>query len=260
MTAEVLLGDCLDVLPRLRAGSVDLVYMDPPYGKQQAYSGPAGEFYDTWPTSPRSEEWAATAHSPAMGAYVGEMRARLVECRRALADTGSLWLHCNPTAAGYLRVVLDEVMGADNFRNEVIWCFRFGTSGKGQFRRKHHNLFWYSKSGEWCFNGEVASVPSRSAWAAQNGISEVVDVDWWEVPAVNNRERNGYPTQKPVELLERIIAATSRPGDLVLDPFCGSGTTLAAAVRLGRRAVGVDVNRRAVALCRERLSAVQVRL
>ena len=281
-------GDCLDIMNGWETGCVDLIYLDPPfnsnanynilYGKNQA-GQPREEqaqftaFKDTWfwtiESGQRVEEISRAAGHPAhkaikglaemlpetgMLAYLVYMADRIAAMHRVLKDTGSLYFHCDPTASHYLKTILDCVFGSKSFRNEIIWGYRFGATGKKQWARKHDVIFFYSKGKKWNFNWKEAQRDTRSHWAQKSGISSVTDTDWWDIPSINNNERLGYPTQKPLALVEKIIKASSNEDDVVLDPFCGCGTTAEAAYTLGRRLIGIDISPYAITrVCRDRL-------
>ena len=203
-----------------------------------------------------------------MLAYLSYMALRLVECRSVLKETGSIYLHCDPTASHYLKVVLDAVFGAKNFRNEIVWCYSGGGIPKNDFPRKHDVIFRYSKTDTYLFNKDAVRVPYDSDYKATvfsgkatrapgkiykpNPRGKIVE-DWWRnLPRPYGKESLGYPTQKPLALLERIIRASSNPGDIVLDPFCGCGTTVEAAATLNRQFIGIDIASFALDLIRER--------
>ena len=199
--------------------------------------------------------------------------------RRVLKKTGSIYLHCDHTAGHYLKILMDTVFGRNNFRNEIVWCYPPGGRGpKLGFHRKHDTIFYYGKTrGKGVFNrpyGELPE-PTRKSYGKVDkegrfykeypGGRTYLDTmrgrpipDWWTDvvslgQAVSSKERLGYPTQKPLALLERIIRASSNEGDLVLDPFCGCGTTVHAAESLNRRWVGIDISPFSTGLIRERL-------
>ncbi len=197
-------------------------------------------------------------------AYLSYMANRLLECHRVLKDTGSIYLHCDPAMSHYLKAIMDGVFGNSNFRNEIVWIYkRMGSSSKQQhFSKCHDVILSYSKSRRFTFNVNAVRLPYSEASLDRqgyrktslgrthptSGVCELNDdgrfpEDWWNIPIIrpNAKERVGYPTQKPIALLERIIKASSNEGDLVLDPFCGCGTTIHAAQNLGRRWTGIDV-------------------
>ncbi|MCD6162728.1 MAG: restriction endonuclease [candidate division Zixibacteria bacterium] len=206
-------------------------------------------------------------------AYVGWLKVRLQECYRVLKPTGSIYVHLDWHAVHYVKVAMDGVFGMKNFQNDIVWCYKGGGMSKKRFGRKHDTILFYSKSTEWTFN--VDDVREEYSESTKNRLKSVcnnkrngIDFgayklnpkgklpnDWWEIPflAEASKERMGYPTQKPEVLLERIIKASSNPGDLILDPFCGCGTALAVAQRLGRRYIGIDAEMPACAVVQERI-------
>ncbi len=186
-----------------------------------------------------------------MLAYLSMMALRLVELRRGLRPTGSIYLHCDQTAGAHLRLLMDAVFGPENFLNHIVWCYGLGGSSSRYWPRKHDDILWYSKvPGRHYF--DAVKIPATSQ--RMKGQRKKAP-DYWHIPTINNmaRERLGYPTQKPEALLERIIASSSREDDTVLDPFCGCGTALAVAARLRRRWIGIDNNRLAIDLTSERV-------
>jgi site-specific DNA-methyltransferase (adenine-specific) len=197
-------------------------------------------------------------------AYCVALAPCLTQLQRVLKPTGSLYLHCDAKMSAYLRLMLDALFGRDNFRNEIIWAYRTGGTSKKHFSRKHDVILFYTASAEYTFHPRRERVRYRKRFfgAQQDEHGFYTDVllrDVWDIPAVINvsSERTGYPTQKPLALLERIVAASSNAGDLVLDPFCGSGTTLVAAQKLGRGWIGIDVSEEAAQVTRARLAALQ---
>ncbi len=213
-----------------------------------------------------------------MLAYTSYMAERLTECWRLLKDSGSLFLHCDPTAGHYLKILLDVIFGSASFRNEIVWCYPPGGSGpKLAFHRKHDLIYYYGKSQKvGTFHRPYGDLPESTRLTYRKidedgrrykeypgGRTYLDEIDgrpipdWWTDivslgQAVSAKERLGYPTQKPVALLERILRAASDEGDLVLDPFCGCGTTIDAAQRLNRRWLGIDISPFAIDLIRER--------
>lgn len=298
-------GDNLDVLRRyVPDESVDLIYLDPPFNSSQNYNVIFAEqdgnrsaaqiqaFEDTW----RWDQGAAQAYEEVvesggnvsramqafrsflgesdMMAYLAMMAPRLVELRRVLKPTGSIYLHCDPTASHYLKMLMDAIFGAKQFRNEIIWCYRKWSISQGQFVRNHDVILFYSKRPENLFNTLFVDISPgtlkrwkgkkqkayfedgiRKATSIENEESRTPMPDWWAVSIINPNanERLGYPTQKPEALLERIIEASSNEGDVVLDPFCGCGTAVAAAQRLNRHWIGIDITHLAITLIKHRL-------
>ena len=302
-------GDNLDVLRRYIASeSVDLVYLDPPFNSNATYNvlfaEHSGEkaasqikaFEDTWSW----DEEAARSYFETvqaggsvgnalqafytllgdsnMMAYLAMMAPRLVELRRVLKATGSIYLHCDPTASHYLKLLMDAVFGPSCFRNEIVWHYynKFQRGDIKMFARDHDVLLFYAMSRESDFRSvyEQREKPVKQLkrkWDADtkrivNAKDECGHVIWeektdrkvddvWRLPYIvpASKEGLGYPTQKPEPLLERIILASSNEGDVVLDPFCGCGTAVAVAHRLKRRWVGIDITHLAVNLMKHRL-------
>jgi site-specific DNA-methyltransferase (adenine-specific) len=210
-----------------------------------------------------------------MLAYLSMMAPRLIEMHRVLKPDGSIYLHCDPTASHYLKILMDAVFGPVNFRNEISWCYRKWSVAQSQFTRNHDVIFFYSKSKENTFNTQYVPL-SEGTIKRRKGKKQQAEFDehgrrlatnleveskgtpmpdWWEVSIINPnaKERLGYPTQKPEALLERIIKASSNEGDLVLDPFCGCGTTISVSQRLNRNWIGIDITHLAVGLMKHRL-------
>ena len=230
----------------MESKSVDLIYMDPPYFSQRDY----GAFSDKWDD---------------FFGYMKFMHKRLVQCHRLPKDTGTFYLHVDPTASHYLKVSLDNQFGRENFRNEIIWCYKTGGTSKKHFAKKHDIILFYSKSKSYIFNFQTEKSYNRNLKPYKfKGVKEYCDKigwytlvgmkDYWNIDMVGrtSKERVGYPTHKPLVLLERIIKASSNEGDLILDPFCGSGTTLLAAKNLGRKFIGIDLSAKAVELSKKR--------
>lgn len=347
-------GDNLDVLrAHVADQSVDLIYLDPPFNSNASYNilfkSPDGAgadasiaaFDDTWMWGPAAasalmditESGNHALHTlmqamrtaigdNAMMAYLAMMAVRLIELHRVLRPTGSLYLHCDPTASHYLKLALDAVFGPQNFRNEIVWKRTTAHSDGGRFGRNADTIFFYTRSDKYTWNQPYTDYDPEYAerfrgvdadgrrWMDDNltakglsgggytydykGVTSLwrmpidtmkrlddegrlhfttrggirlkryldeakglpVQAIWTDVQALNSqaRERLGYPTQKPVALLERIIAASSNPGDVVLDPFCGCGTAVDAAQKMGRRWIGIDVTHLAVGLIEKRLT------
>ena len=265
--------DNLDVLRGMNSESVDLVYLDPPFNSNRTYSAPIGSeaaeaaFKDTWTLDDVDLAWhgeiaerapalygildaAGASHSTGMKSYLIMMAVRLMELRRILKPTGSIYVHCDSTAGAYLKVLLDAVFGRRNFRNEVIWKYGLGGSSSKAWSRKHDSILFYSKSKSWYFDKPLEPASSVLMKGRMKGMTDV-----WDIPTINNmaKERTGYPTQKPLALLERIVKASSKQGDMVLDPFCGCATALVAAEVHGRRWAGIDISHRAQSLVQSRI-------
>jgi site-specific DNA-methyltransferase (adenine-specific) len=263
----VIQADNLDVLCSLPEGCLDLVYVDPPFGTGQArrldsIRTGAGDRARTGFAGRQYRFNVVSSYGylddMALEEYLGFLYTRLVEIHRALRPTGSLYLHLDFHAVHYARLLLDEVFGPDRFLNEVIWAYDFGGRARDRWPRKHDNILWYAKSSTWTFNRDaVDRIPYMAPGLVgpEKAAAGKLPTDtWWmTIVPTSGSERTGYPTQKPVKLLERVVAASSNPGDLVADFFCGSGTTGVAAQRLGRRYLLVDDNPDAVRITRQRL-------
>ena len=364
-------GDNLDILRGMNSECVDLIYLDPPFNSNRNYAAPVGSkaagaaFKDTWTLSDLDVAWmgliadehpaiyktldaAGESHGKGMKSYLIMMAVRLLEMRRVLKDTGSIYLHCDPTASHYLKLLMDSIFGARNFRNEITWKRTSSHSDAKRFASVSDRLLFYAYDGAtWhtqhlalgeayvardyrhtdkkgryrvdnltgpgLSNGESGepwqgydpgqsgrcwSVPKTGGYArwiednlipgyaAMAGVHARLDalssaglIDWTkggyprlkrylvaskgeavsdfigDIQNVNNRSKEhvGYPTQKPLPLLERIIKASSNEGDMVLDPFCGCATTCVAAETLGRRWIGIDISPKAIELVNMRL-------
>ena len=287
-------GDCLDILRGMNSESVDLIYLDPPFNSKANYAAPIGSkaagaaFKDTWTLSDVDVEWInlIEAKHPALyrvllaamtgsdKSYLAYMAARLLELRRVLKPTGSIYLHCDPTMSHHLKLVLDAVMGRKAFRNEIVWCYRGGGVPKKDFARKHDIIFRYAIQAP-TFNVDAVRVPYSesvtdshpSRYDKSYRTNKVYSgyrphskgkhpEDWWTIQPLmpsDRKERTGYPTQKPLALLDCIIAASSNPGDVVLDPFCGCATACIAAQQRERQWVGIDISPKAAELVRQRM-------
>ena len=324
-------GDNLDVMRGMNSGSVDLIYLDPPFNSNQNYAAPIGSaaagaaFKDTWTLDDVDLAWhgeiaeaepalykiidaAGLARGKGMQSYLIMMAVRLLEMRRLLKPTGSVYLHCDDTATHYLKLLMDAVFGAGQFRNSIVWKrFNFHSDAR-RFGRVSDALLFYSKTDAYRFNrprvpfskayvdtkfthrdadgrrfrldnlnppggrgpvyeyhgvtkawrmtkekmlaleaeGRIyldSAIPQLKRYLDELDGQAVHDI-WDDVPSINPmaKERTGYPTQKPLALLERIIKASSNEGDLVLDPFCGCATAMVAAEKLGRQWVGIDLS------------------
>ena len=296
-TKTIFTGDNLPIMRGINSASIDLIYLDPPFNSKTNYAAPIGskaagaEFKDTWTLSDVDNAWLdliETKH-PALNrvihaamtnsdkSYLIYMAARLLEMKRILKDTGSIYLHCDTTMSHYLKLVMDAIFGKQNFRNEIVWCYTGPGSPKmRQFNRKHDTLFWYSNGDIWVFNRDDIRIPHKQLNTNRKGamVAEAltreerdaylqrgkVPETWWSKFSPVGRihsERTGYPTQKPLSLLDRIIKASSNKGDVIFDPFCGCATTLVAADRLQRDWIGIDISEKAAELVVERIRADQ---
>jgi site-specific DNA-methyltransferase (adenine-specific) len=234
-------NDNLAELRNLPSKSVDIAYIDPPYATQRDM----GDFPDKWSS---------------IGAFIDFMEPRIHELHRVLKPTGTLYVHIDEHADAYLRVATDKIFEPKNFVNEIIWAYSGGGAPKSRFASKHDTILMYARdNSQRKFNTVFApyKVPGgkHSGGKPYRDEGKIMD-DWWaDIPPVStaSRERIGYATQKPERLLERIITASSDPGDVVLDAFAGSGTTCAVAKNLGRKSICIDVNPRACKIMKSRL-------
>ena len=265
---RIVLGDCLDVLGGLEDGCARLVYLDPPFntGKTQQRTrlrtvrdadgdrkGFKGERY-------RTEVLGSTAWKDAYDDYLGFLAPRLAEARRILTADGSLLFHIDPREAHYCKVLLDELFGRASFVNEIVWAYDYGARTKKRWPAKHDTIFWYARDpSRYVFRyDDIDRVPYLAPdlvgpEKAARGKTPT-DVWWQTIVSPTGAEKTGYPTQKPLKILERIVRVHSDPGDLVVDPFAGSGTTGEAAAKLGRDYLLVDANPEAVRVMADRLA------
>ncbi len=278
--------DNLDVLRGMNSASVDLIATDPPFNKSRDFhatpdSLAAGaKFTDRWNWERDvHEEWvdaikddwpgvhaaiaaARVTSGQDMAAFLCWLGVRLIECHRVLKPTGSLYLHIDHTAHAYAKMLLDGIFGKKNFQNEIVWWYKNASRGKRQFAKAHDTVLWYGKQKP-VFNRDAILEPYESgmtqwryAKAGKTPPAGKTPDDVILMPSLNtmDKERTGYPTQKPLALYERIIKASSNEGDMVLDPFCGCATTPVAAERLGRQWVGIDIWDGAYAVVVQRLN------
>ena len=309
-------GDNLPVMRGMNTGCVDLIYLDPPFNSNADYAAAAGSpaegaaFKDVWSLADVDVEWVdlieakhprllrvlLAAATGSDKSYLVYMAVRLLEMRRILKASGSIYLHCDPTMSHYLKLVMDAIFGRGNFCNELVWCYHKWTNASKSFQKNHDIILFYRKGakGSNVFNKQFSRfnqahtrkgfhtntidgkrqlliydhdkarridqskydiVTDRSGQAAGKAVG-----DWWaDISILNSqaRERTGFKTQKPLALLERIVAASSSEGDMVLDPFCGCATSLVAAEHLGRQWGGIDISARAAELAVQRMEKQQ---
>jgi len=269
---RIILGDCADVLPTLPDASFQLIYVDPPFNTGKAQSrrtlrtvqsesgdrtGFAGRRYAT-------EETGRRAYLDVHDDYLGMLEPLLHEARRLLTSSGTMYLHIDYREAHYVKVLLDDVFGRLAFLNEIIWAYDFGGRARDRWPAKHDTILVYVKTpgGHFFDQDAVERIPYLAPGlvgpekAARGKLP--TDVWWHTIVPTNGREKTGYPNQKPEGILRRVVQASSREGDRVLDFFAGSGTTGAVAHQLGRRFVLVDRNPEAVAIMRRRLPGASV--
>ncbi|MEY2914002.1 MAG: hypothetical protein RLZZ184_3311 [Cyanobacteriota bacterium] len=310
MVNQLYYGDNLEVLRRyIKDESVDLCYIDPPFNSKRNYNqiynnigaedkAQAQAFIDTWEWDDHAihgineilinyhglftQQCIAliTGLSNVLGkgsllAYLVSMTLRITEIHRVLKPTGSFYLHCDPTASHYLKLILDGVFCSQGgeFRNEIVWCYRGAGYPKKDFGRRHDLIFRYSKGKEFTFNLDsvreeyaettkerfrhhIGNKRGKKDFGQQslNPLGKQPD-DWWEIQPIapSAKERLGYPTQKPESLLEKIIKASSNENDIVLDAYCGCGTTVAVCQKLDRQWIGIDITYQSISLILKRL-------
>ncbi len=254
------------------AGRVDLIYLDPPFGT-------GGSFALTERAGGDGSDVAAYDDSEGLGSYLSTMLEQLELMRALLSERGTLFLHCDWHVSHYLRCLLDEVFGPASFKNEIVWRYRRWPAKTRVFQRMHDVLFWYGKTPDdrhaWTPLYEPLAASTLETFGTKRQVADFSTgrrkpsqtdeetpgapmSDVWDIGIIAPiaHERVGYPTQKPEALLRRLIEATTRPGDLVADFFAGSGTTLVAAEKLGRRWIGCDVGRAAIHAAKKRLVAL----
>lgn len=301
-------GDNLDVMREMNSESIDLIYLDPPFNSGKNYNismiekdgskskAQVQAFEDTWSWGPSAnlaydELMTSTSElissdikgliesnvkylgKTSLAAYMVHMAPRLCEMKRLLKSTGSIYLHCDPSASHYLKMLMDAIFGFGNFRNEIVWCYTGSQNAHNYFQCKHDIILFYSKTKNYYFDSESIRIPfnitskyyvddeGRKYTKKYGKIYYVkhdgkIPEDYWidinRLHHISN-ERLGYPTQKPESLLDRILKASCPPGGTVLDPFCGCGTTIAVAQRLGIRWVGIDITHLAINIIKKRL-------
>ena len=270
-------GDNIEIMEDFSDNSIDLIYADPPFFTQRDW----GDFDDRFDNIQSYLQW---------------LRPRLERCWDVLKDTGSIYLHLDWHAVHYVKVVMDDIFGIDNFQNDISWHYNRWTNTSSRFQRMHDTILFYIKTKEHVFNTQYQLTPHLQSVYDRgfdsNKISGktrqlivydrvkaskeikktkydkivyreskegVAMNDVWNINHLssNANERLGYPTQKPEALLERIIKASSNPGDVIFDPFCGCGTTLAVAQKFGRRWIGIDFSENAIKLTRTRLENIK---
>ena len=286
-------GDCLDIMRGMNSESVDLIYLDPPFNSKANYAAPIGSkaagaaFKDTWSLSDVDAEWInlieakhpnlhrvlLAAMTDSDKSYLAYMAARILEMCRVLKSAGSIYLHCDPTMSHYLKLVMDAIFGRKAFRNEVVWHYRGAGTPKKDFARRHDNILRYANASRH-FDPDPARQPYAEATVerfshyignvrggrdygqqALNPKGKHPDDVFTDIQPIapSAKARTGYPTEKPLALLERIIATSCPAEGIVLDPFCGCATTLVAADELQRSWAGIDISPKAAELIVERV-------
>ncbi|MEX1247660.1 MAG: site-specific DNA-methyltransferase [Anaerolineales bacterium] len=269
---KVIFADNLAVLTSLQSNSVDLIYIDPPFntGKKQARTqisikadkkgdrnGFTGRRYSTKVLGTKS-------FSDQFSDYIAFLEPRLNEAYRVLKDTGSLYFHVNYREVHYCKILLDRIFGRHNFLNEIIWAYDYGGRAKDRWPVKHDNILFYVKdNARYTFNvDEIERIPymaPKLVGEEKAARGKLPTDTWWHtIVSPTGKEKTGYPTQKPLGILRRIIMASSNPGDLVLDFFAGSGTAGAVALELGRNFILVDNNKEAIEVMKKRFAGKKV--
>lgn len=251
-TSIIYCGDCLKKLKEIPDESIDLIYIDPPFSSNRNYVA----FWQEQEKRSFEDRFKGMDRLGDVKAYLDYMRPRLKELYRVLKKTGSFYYHCDWHASHYVKMLLDteELFGIKNFQNEIVWFYRTGGATKRRFARKHDIIFFYSKTDVWGFYPQKEKSFQSHKYgykfpkyeideATGKQYSWVYPRDVWEITmGTGTGERLGFPTQKPEVLLERIIRASSKEGDIILDAFCGCGTTLVVAQREKRNWVGIDIS------------------
>lgn len=270
---SVVHGDCLDIVAAMPENSIDLIYLDPPFFTQKTQQLTTR---DGTKTFSYNDLWSSHKE------YAEFLFIRLTQLKRVLSETGSLFFHCDRNATHIVRTILDSIFGAEQFRSEIIWTYKRWSNSKKGLLASHQTLYFYSKTDDFKFNTiytdysestnidqilqkRIRNKQGKSVYARNETGEIILDnakngvplSDVWDIPYLNPKakERVGYPTQKPIALLERILAIASNEGDVVLDPFCGSGTTLVAAKLNNRHYIGIDKSADAVTLSKQRLES-----
>ena len=266
--SKVIFADNLEVLSSLPDGGVDLIYVDPPFntGRTQARRSirtvrdeAGGDRVGFQGNRYRTVEVGSKAFSDSFDDYLSFLEPRFREARRALKSNGSFFLHVDYREVHYCKVLLDEVFGRESFINEIVWAYDYGARSKSRWPAKHDNILWYAKDPEnYTFNyDDIDRIPYMAPGLvgpekAARGKTPT-DVWWHTIVPTNGKEKTGYPTQKPLGIVERVVRVHSNPGNLVLDFFAGSGTTGEAAAKLGRDFILVDNNPEAIRVMAKRL-------
>ncbi|MDD5271421.1 MAG: DNA methyltransferase [Methylovulum sp.] len=272
-TNVILQGDCLEAMRSITPNSIDLIYLDPPFFTEKTHK---------LKNKARTVEFSFDDVWGSNKAYADFLFQRIAAMAALLKETGSIFVHCDKNGEHIVRAILDNVFGTDNFQSEIIWTYKRWSNAKKGLLPSHQNIYFYSKSPSFTFNPEYTDysestnvdqilqkrtrdnhnkvVYKREEDGSIQHADEKRGVplgDVWDIPYLNPKakERVGYPTQKPLLLLERIISIASNEGDTVLDPFCGSGTTCVAAQLLHRKFIGIDYSEAAVQLAKSRLKA-----
>jgi len=269
---RIYFGDNLPILKSLPSESIQLIYIDPPFntGKQQSRTqmktvrdsdgdrtGFKGERYKTVRLGSR-------AYADTFDNFLEFIKPRLEEAYRLLTPNGSIYFHIDYREVHYCKILLDEIFGRESFLNEIIWAYDYGARSKKKWSAKHDNILWYAKNpNDYIFNYDAVE---RIPYMAPSLVGEekaargktITDTWWHTIVSPTGKEKTGYPTQKPLGVLRRIVAVSSNKGDTVLDFFAGSGTTGVAAHELGRKFILVDSNKQAIEVMKKRFTKMKV--
>ena len=275
-TNKIYHGNCVEKLQEIEGSKVDLVYFDPPFFTQKKHSLTSRD---------NSKVYEFDDKFNSLEEYLKLIEDTLIQCKKVLKNTGSVFLHCDKTASHNIRTILDKVFGRENFQSEIVWSYKRWSNSKKGLLNAHQIIFFYSKTKDFKFNTLYTDYSAttnldqilqdreknefgKSTYKRDTNGSIVLGKekkgvplsDVWEIPYLNPKakERTGYPTQKPVLLLNQLINIVTDEGDLVLDPFCGSGTTCVSAKLLKRKYIGIDVSIDAVNLANSRLEEMIV--
>lgn len=272
VSGRVIFGNNLDVLQNFPDGSVNLIYIDPPFntGRQQSRTQIRVEEDQTGDrVGFQGKRYASTvigtkAFSDQFDDFLSFIAPRLEEAYRILADDGTLYFHIDYREVHYCKVLLDQIFGRENFINEIIWAYDYGGRPKTRWPAKHDNILMYVKNASnYVFNREhIDRIPYMAPGLVGKEKAKKgklpTDTWWHTIVSPTGKEKTGYPTQKPLGILRRIVQASSNPGDVVIDFFAGSGTTGAAAMELGRNFILVDDNPTAIEVMKKRFAGLPV--
>lgn len=266
---RIIFGDNLEILKTIPDESISLIYIDPPFntGKVQSRkqlktvrddngdrTGYKGERYKTSVIGSKS-------YKDSFDDYLGFLEPRLIEARRTLTPNGSIYFHIDYREVHYCKILLDEIFGRESFLNEIIWAYDYGARTKKKWPAKHDNILWYAKDPEnYIFNYEdIERIPYMAPGLVgpeKAALGKLPTDTWWHtIVSPNGKEKTGYPTQKPLGVIKRIVQASSKPGDVVMDFFAGSGTFGEAALTLGRKFILVDSNVEALDVMKKRFES-----
>jgi site-specific DNA-methyltransferase (adenine-specific) len=270
MSNQIYFGDNLEILRALPSASVELIYIDPPFntGKVQARTQLRTEKSDSGDRTGFAGQRYATvkigskAYGDIFDDFLMFLEPRLVEAKRILTDNGSLYFHIDYREVHYCKILLDQIFGRESFLNEIIWAYDYGARTKKKWPSKHDNILWYAKDPDnYIYNVDaIERIPYMAPGlvgpekAARGKLP--TDTWWHTIVPTNGKEKTGYPTQKPLGILRRIVAASSKPGDTVMDFFAGSGTIGAACLEMGRKFILIDANPQALQTMAVRFAGV----